>query len=120
MLSGVASYELELRDTEHDDVVLVELSGELDLTAAAELERRLEEAASHGSVLVLDLNSVSFLDSAALHVLFRVARRLAQREMRFGIVLDPTALVARTVSIVGLDEVTLVRPTLEEIVGAPS
>lgn len=112
----MASYELELRETEHDGVVLVELAGELDLTAAPELERRLEEAASHGSSLVLDLNGVSFIDSAALHVLFRVARRLGQRDMRFGIVLDPTALVARTVSIVGLDEVALMRPSLDEIV----
>jgi anti-sigma B factor antagonist len=117
----VASYELDVRETGHNGVVLVELAGELDLTAAPELERKLDEAGDRGSsALVLDLNGVSFLDSAALHVLFRVARRLEQRGMRFGIVLEPTALVARTLSIVGLDEVTLVRPSLDEIVNEHS
>jgi anti-anti-sigma factor len=101
-------------------VVLVELSGELDLTAAPELERTLEEAGDRGSALVLDLNGVSFIDSAALHVLFRIARRLEQREKPFGIVLEPTALVARTLTIVGLDDVTVVRPSLDEILAAVS
>jgi anti-sigma B factor antagonist len=113
----VAAYELELRETGHGGVVLVELVGELDLTAAPELERKLEEAGDRSSsALVLDLNGVSFVDSAAIHVLFRIARRLEQREKRFGVVLEPDALVARTLSIVGLDEVTLVRPSLDEIV----
>jgi anti-sigma B factor antagonist len=116
----VASYALELRETGEDGVVLVELSGELDLTAAPELERQLEEAGDRGSALVLDLNQVSFLDSAALHVLFRIARRLEQRKKRFGIVLEPTALVARTLTIVGLDDVTVVRPSLDDILGNSS
>jgi anti-anti-sigma factor len=105
---------MEVRVSEKDDgFTLVELAGELDLTNAAEVERGLEQIAGTGG-LVLDLNRVSFVDSAALHMLFRIARRLGTQQ-RFGIVLEPTALVARTLTIVGLDEVTTIRPTVSEL-----
>jgi anti-sigma B factor antagonist len=120
MLQPLTSYELELRTTERNGVTLVELAGELDLTTAPELERRLGEASDHGSDLVLDLNGVSFLDSAALHVLFRIARRFEEEDKRFGIVLEPTAPVARTLTIVGLDEVTRVRASYEDALSDPS
>lgn len=106
-------YELEVGGPESDGFTVVELAGELDLTNAAEVERRLEQIAGTAG-LVLDLNRVSFVDSAALHMLFRIARRLGT-EQRFGIVVEPTALVARTLTIVGMDEVATVRPTVGEL-----
>ena len=106
-------YELEVRGPESDGFTLVELSGEVDLTNAAEVERQLEQIAGTAG-LVLDLNRVGFVDSAALHMLFRIARRLGSKQ-RFGIVLEPTALVARTLAIVGLEEVATVRPTVGEL-----
>ena len=110
----VTAYEIEVRAPGKDDgFTLVELAGELDLTNAAEVERRLEQIAGTGG-LALDLNRVSFVDSAALHMLFRIARRLGTQQ-RFGIVLEPTALIARTLAIVGLDEVTTIRPTVNEL-----
>jgi hypothetical protein len=47
-------------------------------------------------------------------MLFRIARRFGT-DQRFGIVLEPTALIARTLTIVGLDEVTTIRPTVSEL-----
>jgi anti-anti-sigma factor len=120
LLVVTASYDLELRTTDRDHVALVDLSGELDLTNASELERRLEEIAQGSSALVLDLNRVLFLDSAALHVLFRVARVLDGEQKRFGIAIEPTAPVARTLTIVGLDEVTSVRHTVDEFLAGPA
>lgn len=116
MLAPVTPYELDVRDPDGADVIVVELAGELDLTNADEVESRLEEAAGRGTGLVLDLNRVTFLDSAALHMLFRVARRVAP-EQRFGIVLEPTALVSRALEIVGFADVAQVGATLDELVG---
>lgn len=110
------SYELEIRKSERDGVVVVALAGELDLTNAAEVERRLEEAATDRG-LIVDLNGVTFLDSAALHMLFRVARRPGAP---LGIVLEPSAVVSRTLGIVGLDDVAVVRPTVDELVAEPA
>lgn len=108
-------YELEVREPGRPDLTIVDLAGELDLTNASEIERRLEEF--DGGV-VLDLNRVAFVDSAALHMLFRVARRIGS-ERRFGIVLDPTATIARTLAIVRLDEVATVRPSIDELAAEP-
>ena len=114
----VTPYELEVHEPAAHGVTVVKVEGELDLTNAAEVGRRLEEAAGEGG-LVLDLNGVGFLDSAALHMLFHVARQLGD-PLRFGIVVEPTALVARTLDIVGLAAVATVRPTLDELVGEPT
>jgi anti-anti-sigma factor len=116
ILIGVRSYELEISESQLDGVAVVVLAGELDLTNAAEVERRLDEAATEQGI-VIDLNEVTFLDSAALHMLFRVARRPGPP---LGIVLEPTALVARTLRIVGLDEVAVIRPTIQELAAEPT
>jgi anti-anti-sigma factor len=86
---------------EDERLVHVEVSGELDLTNVQDFEEQLRALEPRDSgVLVLDLNRVVFIDSAALHALFRMSRRLGQG--RFGIVLAPTAPTARTLDIVGL------------------
>jgi anti-anti-sigma factor len=109
-------YELEERPTENPSLVLVAVSGELDLTNAHEVEERLQAlSASNGSSLVLDLNRVVFVDSAALHVLFRTARRLGKK--RFGLVLEPSAAVARTLAIVGFSEVASISESADALAG---
>jgi|ERR671918_251030 anti-anti-sigma factor len=106
----MTSYELAQHPTDDPSLVLVDVMGELDLTNAHELEERLEALAeSNGARLVLDLNRVVFVDSAALHVLFRIARRLGKN--RFGLVLEPSAAVARTLAIVGMSEVATISET---------
>jgi anti-anti-sigma factor len=110
----MTSYELEQRPTDDPSLVHVDVSGELDLTNAHEVEERLEAiTAANGARLVLDLNRVVFIDSAALHVLFRTARRLGKE--RFALVLEPTAAVARTLEIVDIAEVA----TLSQAAGGP-
>ena len=106
----MTSYELAQRPTDDPNLVLVEVTGELDLTNAHEFEERLEALAeSNGARLVLDLNRVVFVDSAVLHVLFRIARRLGKS--RFELVVEPSAAVARTLAIVGISEVATVSET---------
>ena len=106
----MTSYDLAQRPTDDPSLVLVDVTGELDLTNAHEFEERLEALAeSDGARLVLDLNRIVFVDSAALHVLFRMARRLGKD--RFRLVLDPSAAVARTLAIVGISEVATISET---------
>ena len=107
-------FELDPQETDDPDVQHVCISGELDLTNARELEDRVRElTAGEASLLVLDLNRVVFIDSAALHVLFRTARR-----GRTGIVLAQTAPVARTVEIVGLSNAAVVGESLDAVLAA--
>jgi anti-sigma B factor antagonist len=73
-------YELSNIDidiVERDGAVVIKLEGEVDLCAAPELEQTLNRVAdSRASSIVVDLDRVSFMDSAGVHVLlqFSLAR----------------------------------------------
>jgi anti-sigma B factor antagonist len=68
-------YELSNIDidiVERDGMVVVALEGEFDLCAAPELEQILNRvAATDASSIVVDLDRVSFMDSAGVHVLLQ-------------------------------------------------
>jgi anti-anti-sigma factor len=109
----VASYDLErVEPTEEGGIAQIVLSGELDLTNAAELEERLEEVATEGTPVVVDLNRVVFIDSAAIHGLFRVARNRGPDGIAF--VVEPTAPVAATLGIVELHRAATVAASFED------
>lgn len=98
----MSAYELEIVDLPEQEAVLVRLAGELDLTNSREIEQRLTAGLQNGSRLVVDLNRVVFIDSAALHVLFRLSRTLGAAGMT--VVAAPGAPVARTLEIVGVHD----------------
>lgn len=117
--SRVTSYELEPQPTDSPDQVVLSVSGELDLTNAGEFEERLETLlAPNEPSLLLDLRRVAFIDSAALHVLFRTAERLGKR--RFGLVFEPESAITRTLEVAGLHDVATTGGSIEELSSALS
>ncbi len=58
-------------------VVIAEVTGEIDVTTVHQLRERLDELADSGSALIVDLNRISFIDSAGLGALIGVSRRAA-------------------------------------------
>jgi anti-anti-sigma factor len=58
---------------------VLRLEGELDLAAAPELRRRFDEA---GGAVVVDLERVTFIDSAVLKELLRARVEMAERGAR--------------------------------------
>lgn len=116
MLPPVAAYELELRETTVEGFALAEVAGELDLTNAEDLEKRLQRIVVDAPGLVIDLNKVTFVDSAALHVLFRLGRELQDTSKGYGVVLASSAPIAKTVEMVRLEEAAQIGPTLESVV----
>ena len=86
-----------------DDVVLVRASGELDAFAAPDLESALADARG-GRRLLVDLGSVSFMDSTALGVLVRCVREAGDAETETRVVL-PRGTPRRIFEITALDRV---------------
>jgi len=110
----VTSYELEPQGTDNPHQILVSVGGELDLTNAGEFEERLETLiARNESSLLLDLRRVAFIDSAALDVLFRMARRLGKK--RFGLVFEPESAITRSLEIVGVHDVATIGGSVDEL-----
>lgn len=86
--------------------MLVRPSGDLDAYTAPELRSHLHDATVEETtkLLVVDLSSVTFIDSAGLGALVGAHRRMREGGGRLRIV-RPPALVARAFELTGLDGV---------------
>jgi anti-anti-sigma factor len=107
----VATYELDRVEPREAGLAYVALSGELDLTNIDDLAQRLDDLAAGNAAIVLDLTKVVFIDSAAIHRLFRIACDRGRHAMAF--VVQPTAPVATTLAIAELSQAATVAPTLD-------
>jgi anti-sigma B factor antagonist len=64
-----------------DEVVILALSGELDLSVAAAAWDALEPATEErGAMLVVDLTDLEFIDSSGIALLYRLAHARPDRE----------------------------------------
>ncbi len=57
----------------------IALSGDLDLAAREQLERRFKEAAAEAANVTVDLTEVTYMDSSAIGALIRLYRELRER-----------------------------------------
>jgi anti-sigma B factor antagonist len=77
-----------------NELTWVTLDGQLDLAAAPNLERRLDALPLARTDVRLDLSELSFIDSAGLSVLLRLANRAEDHGRRVTLV-RPRPEVAR-------------------------
>jgi anti-anti-sigma factor len=68
---------------------VVSISGELDMSAAADLERQIRPIEGRVPVLVVDLRAVSFLDSSALRLVVALDARARAHGRRLVLVRGP-------------------------------
>ena len=81
---------------------MLELSGELDVVSAPELQRQLSEVLAHPHARVmLDLNGLRFVDSAGVSVLIK-AKQTAEANGRTLVLRRPTEQLERVFALVGL------------------
>jgi anti-sigma B factor antagonist len=71
--------ELSVTDRREGGVVIAEVTGDIDMSTVAGLRERLLGLAESGLPLIVDLNRVSFIDSAGLGALIGAARRADER-----------------------------------------
>ena len=72
----MGALDIEVRN-EHG-VVIAAVTGEIDVSNVAQLRERLFELADSGTTLVVDLDGITFIDSAGLGALVGTARRAAE------------------------------------------
>jgi anti-sigma B factor antagonist len=89
------------------DTVVVGLRGELCMRTAPKLAQRLEELLDGGgsdrAEIILDLRSLSFMDSSGVRLLIEADDRAQAGNHRFGIALED-AQPARVLEMVGLTD----------------
>jgi anti-anti-sigma factor len=78
-----------------EGVPVASVDGSLDMTTVGELDAALRSIVPNTAMgLVIDLRSVTHLDSAGLRVLFQTIRRLDRRQQRLRLVVAPESLAA--------------------------
>jgi anti-anti-sigma factor len=93
-----------LRVRERGGIVMAVVEGEIDLSNAPGLLGELTAAVPNSaSGLLLDLTGLEFLDSSGVHMLYDVADRLATRQQRFAVVLEPGAPPRRAIELSGVE-----------------
>jgi stage II sporulation protein AA (anti-sigma F factor antagonist) len=85
-------------------VVIATLSGEVDLSNATQITRDLLNAVPNEALgLVVDLSSVSYLDSAGIRMLAELERRLGWRAQALRIAAPQESRCRMVLSVAGLD-----------------
>jgi anti-sigma B factor antagonist len=97
--------ELTIRSQRDPQLLVLILSGELDLASAPALEQLLDDAQESAvSRVVVDLSRLEFSDSAGLHVLLNAHRRLRGSGQRLVLRRGPKA-VQRLFELTGTDSI---------------
>jgi len=110
-MTEVASLSLDRRR----DIALAAVSGEIDFSAAHDLERRiLQWTSNEDAALILDLTTLSYIDSAGINVLFHLASNLREHGPVFGLVYPVDSPPSRTLSMVGIDGHVSVFRTIDQ------
>jgi len=104
---------------QRDNVVVAGVTGEIDVSNAAELERAVSaEVARETAGLVMDLGGLEFMDSSGIHMLFHLARRLQRRGLGFALVLPEDSTPRRVLELSGPHPRGWIHPTEEAAIAA--
>ena len=97
-------------------VLVLTVFGELDIATAPELRTRLTAAHEQGVTrLIVDLRSLSFLDSVAVATLLQARSRLGD-EGRMGVVVDPDSYIRLILEVAGMPRCLDIVETREQAV----
>ena len=108
-----AQSRLALRD--HDGVIVARLDGEIDLSNARALGDELPAAVPHAALgVVIDLSSVTYLDSSGVHVMFELAERLRGRQQQLRVAVPEAAPLRRVLKVVDLESAVPIAATADE------
>jgi anti-sigma B factor antagonist len=70
----------DVQFSEHERVVIARLTGEVDLANAASIETAIVESTPNNALaLILDVSAVDYLDSAGIHLVYKLREKLRAR-----------------------------------------
>jgi anti-anti-sigma factor len=112
-MSDLASFVVARRD----DIVIGELTGEIDQSDAAELEGLITDAVPNSvRGLVLDLSGVTYIDSAGVRLLLSLAGRLRWRGQNLVLAAPPDSRSRRVLSMVGVGSKVMLETNVDAAV----
>jgi len=104
--------ELVTADTS-GPVPVARIAGEIDLANAARVREDAVALAADAPGLIVDLTTVSYLDSAGVRVLFQLARDLRQRDQSLLVIVPVGSPLRRVLKITSFHEVAPICDDIE-------
>src|ERR671936_1788851 len=93
----------QLETRQEAGAVVASIAGEVDISNAADLGSALEGSVPQRALgLVLDLTEATYIDSAGIHLLFRLGGRLTRRRQQLRVVVPDGAPIRKIVNLAGL------------------
>lgn len=109
----------ELNVDYHDAVGVVRLAGDVDILQAQELRGRLIGAVRNEDLgLVVDLTDATYIDSVGVSLLFELAEKLSERQLRLAVVVPQGGLVERVLGIVDVGSVAEIHRGVDDALTA--
>lgn len=103
----------------HGDAVVARLSGEVDMTNATYVGDELRSSVPNdAAALVVDLSATRYIDSAAIGLLFELARRLGRRRQVLRLVVPDSSPLSRVLEITEIHTTAEVHQTVESALAA--
>jgi anti-sigma B factor antagonist len=114
--TGVGPSELDIVQHTVDGVLVIAVTGEIDMENAAALRQAVTAGIdrTRGEPCVLDLTSVAFLGSAGLTALVQATQHAEARREPLRIVVDSNRPVIRPIQVTGLDDVLSLYHSVDE------
>lgn len=111
----------EIAVERRDAAIVAHLSGEVDMTNSRYVGNELAGAVPNdAAALVVDLSQIRYLDSAAIELLFDLARRLRRRRQALRLVLPPSSPLKRVLELTDIAVVAPIHESLDEALAPPS
>lgn len=97
-----------------NSVVIAQVSGEIDMSNAGDLRVALSSITPNDALgLVLDLSEVEYVDSAGIHLIYRLRDSLRTRGQQLRLVIPPDSAVQQTLELAGIQPGAEIVETLE-------
>jgi anti-sigma B factor antagonist len=80
----------DVQFSDHERVVVARLTGEVDLSNAQSIEAAISEGMpNHALALILDVSALDYLDSAGIHLIYKLREKLRARAQSLRLVIPP-------------------------------
>jgi anti-anti-sigma factor len=105
----------EIAIERNGSIVVARLSGEIDMTNVSYIGDELTNAVPNEALgLVIDLSGTRYLDSAAIELLFELARRLDRRRQGLRLALPASSPLRRVLLLTDVQSAAPVHESVEE------
>lgn len=95
----IADLQISFRDR----IVVAAVTGEIDMSNASDLGTAVAEATANDALgLVLDLSHVDYIDSAGIHMLYRLGEGLRHRGQTLRVVVPPESPASDALRLAGV------------------